>query len=67
MSKVTITIEDVINNNDKSIGIDFYCDVFGDQENSSAVAIAGAMSAFAKRLIDVSEEDFKNITTETEH
>ena len=65
MSKVTITLEDVINNNGQAI--DFYYDVFGDEENSSAVAVAGAMAAFAKRLLEVSEEGFKNITTETEH
>jgi len=65
MSKVTITLEDVINNNDE--GVDFNYDIFEDEENSSAVAVAGAMAAFAKRLLEVSEEGFKNITTETEH
>ena len=65
MSKVTMTIEDVINNNDE--GVDFNFDIFEDEENSSAVAIAGAMAAFARRLLEVSEEGFKNITTETEH
>jgi len=65
MSKVTITLEDVINNNDE--GIDFNYDIFEDEENSSAVAVAGAMAAFARQLLEVSEEGFKNITTETEH
>ena len=65
MSKVTITLEDVINNNDE--GVDFNYDIFEDEENSSAVAVAGAMAAFARRLLEVSEEGFKNITTETEH
>ena len=65
MSKVTMTLEDVINNNDE--GIDFNFDISEDQEDSSAVAVAGAMAAFARRLLEVSEEGFKNITTETEH
>ena len=65
MSKVTMTIEDVINNNDEGVQFDY--DIFEDEENSSAVAVAGAMAAFAKQLLEVSEADFKNITTETEH
>ena len=65
MSKVTMTIEDVINNDDE--GVDFNFDIFEDEENSSAVAVAEAMAAFARRLLEVSEEGFKNITTETEH
>jgi hypothetical protein len=65
MSKVTITLEDVINNNDEGVQLDY--DIFEDEENSSAVAVAGAMADFAKQLLELLEEDFKNTTTETEH